>query len=51
VSGEIFSLLWFFKELKQLIEEQLTSWQHPYTSHSRTNIRWVVFLVFNSVGV
>jgi len=50
VSGEIFSLLWFSKEPKQLIEEQLTSWRHPYTSCLQINICWVGVSIFNSVG-
>jgi hypothetical protein len=32
------------------IEEQLTSWHYPYTSHSQINICWVGVPVSNSVG-
>ena len=35
---------------KQLIEEQLTSWRHPYTSPSPINIRYVGVFVSNSAG-
>jgi len=32
------------------VEEQLSSWRHPYTSPSRINIRWVRVSVSNSAG-
>jgi hypothetical protein len=50
VSGEILSLPWFSKELKQLIKKQLTSWRHPYTSRSRINIHCMGVFVSNIVG-
>jgi len=49
--NEINSLPWFSKRTeKWLIEEQLTSWCHPYTSHSRINIHWVRVSVSHSAG-
>jgi hypothetical protein len=35
---------------KWLIEEQLSSWRHPYTSCSRINIYWAGVSVSNSAG-
>jgi hypothetical protein len=37
-----------FATEKQLIEEQLSSWRHPYTSRSRINIHWVGVSVSNN---
>jgi hypothetical protein len=48
---DILSLPWFYKKTeKQLIEEQLISWRHPYTSRSQINIHWVGVFVSNSTG-
>ena len=49
VSGEIFSLSWFSKEVNWLIEKQLTSWHHPYTYWELIFVRWGFLFSIESV--